>query len=283
MKELAGKNAVVTGAGSGIGFALARALARENANVALLDIDDALLAEARDAVATLGVRAQAYRVDVGDRAAVHAAAARVERDLGAVHVLCDNAGVAFRGPALDETPDETFDWMFNVNVSGMFNVAKAFITQMRRHRKGGHVVLTGSIAGLHAMRGRRNGIYSATKMAVVGLAEFLRETLPAEGIGVSVLCPGNVVTRAQQSGRWRQERYGGPFEREGANLPRSGMDPDDVGRIVVRGIQDDAFYIFTHPSDRTYVEERFAGMIDAFERWTQVLPELGIDPTLPAA
>ena len=281
--DLRGKTAVVTGAGSGIGRAEALALANAGMHIVLLDVDERTLPGVRDEVAALGVRAHAFPLDVSDRSAVQTAAAAVERTCGDVHVVCSNAGVAFRGTAIEETPDEIFDWLFNVNVVGMFNVCKAFVPAMKRHGRGGHLVVTGSISGLHLMEGRRNGVYTATKMAVVGLAEALRETLVPEGIGVSVLCPGNVATNAQHSGRWRPARFGGPFERAEASQPRPGMDPADVGRVVVRAIEDGEFYIFTHPTDRVPFTKRVQGMLDAFDRWEQILPSLGIDPQQPAS
>ena len=282
MRELKGKTAVVTGAGSGIGRAMASALAREGANVALLDVDEAALPAVRDEVAALGVAAHAFALDVSDRAAVHAAAEVVSDACGDIHILCNNAGVGSRGTSLEDAPDEIFDWLFNVNVFGSFNVTKAFVPLIKRHGQGGHVVITGSISGLHLMTGRKNGIYTATKMAVVGLAESLRETLEPEGIGVSVLCPGNVATNAPLAGRWRPQRFGGPFEREGSTQPRPGMDPADVGRIVVRAIQDNDFYVFPHPSDRVHFMRRVQAMLEGFDRWERVLPELGIDPAQPA-
>lgn len=279
MKELRGKTAVVTGAGSGIGRGMVHALAAEGIGaLGLLDIDGALLAAVRDEIGALGVKVAAHVLDVSDRAAVQKAAGTIERELGDVHVLCDNAGVAFRGPSIEDTPDETFDWLFGVNVFGIYNVIKAFVPAMKRHGGGGHLVITGSNTGLHVMTGRRNGVYGATKMAVVGIAESLHETLEPEGIGVSVLCPGMVSTNAQQSGRWRPQRFGGPFEREGASAARPGMDPADVGRIVVRAVKDGTFYIFPHPRDREYVEVRFRAISADFDHWERVLPELGVDP-----
>ncbi len=282
MRELRDKTAVVTGAGSGIGRSEALALAREGVHLALLDVDERTLPGVRDEVAALGVRAHAFVLDVSDRTAVHAVAEQVERTCGAVHVLCSNAGVAYRGTGIEDTPDEMFDWLFNVNVFGMFNVCKAFVAAIKRHGPGGHVVLTGSISGLHLIEGRRNGVYTATKMAVIGLAEAMHETLEPQGIGVSVLCPGNVATNAQQSGRWRPQRFGGPFDRPEAAAPRPGMDPDDVGRVVVQAIKDGEFYVFSHPSDRVHFQRRLDGMFAAFDRWEQVLPTLGIDPKTPA-
>jgi len=282
MRDLKGRTGVVTGAGSGIGRALALALAREGVNLALLDIDASALPALRDEVAALGVEAHAFVLDVSDRAAVRATAAEVARACGDVDILCNNAGVGYRGTSLDETPDEILDWLFGVNVFGIFNVNKAFVPLIKRHGRGGHTVITGSISGLHLMAGRRNGLYTATKMAVVGLAESLRETLEPDGIGVSVLCPGNVATNAPLAGRSRPARFGGPFEREGSTQPRVGMDPADIGRIVIRAIHDNDFYVFPHPSDRVYFGRRVQAMLDGFDCWERTLPELGIDPAQPA-
>lgn len=282
MRNLRGKTAVVTGAGSGIGRAEALALADVGVNVVLLDVDERTLPGARDEVAARGVRAHAFPLDVGDRAAVLAVADTVARTCGDVHVLCSNAGVAHRGTAIEETPEEIFDWLFNVNVTGMFNVCKAFVPLLGRHGTGGHLVVTGSISGLHLMAGRRNGVYTATKMAVVGLAEAMRETLEPQGIGVSVLCPGNVATNAQRSGQWRPARFGGPFERPEAAQPRPGMDPALVGRIVVRAIEDGTFYVFTHPDESEPFRARVAEMYDAFDRWGDIIPTLRTDSARPA-
>ena len=278
MKDLRGKNGVVVGAGSGLGRAMARELASEGVNLALLDIDEPALAAIHTEIAGTGVKASAFALDASDRAAIHATADRVEATLGNVHILCDNAGVAFRGKSVDETDEGLFDWMMHVNVFGMYDILRAYVPRMKRHGEPGHVVITGSVSGLHSMPDRLNGIYTATKMAVVGLAENLRATLPAHGIGVSCLCPGVVVSNAPLVGRVRPAKFGGPFEREGGSAPRPGMDPSEIGRIVVRGIKDDEFYLFSHPDDRQYVEARYQAILDGMDRWERILPELGIDP-----
>ena len=282
MKDLRGKNGVVMAAGSGIGRAMARALASEGVNLALMDIDPPALEAIRAEIAATGVSVCAFPLDVSDRAAVHATAERAERALGDIHLLCDNAGVAFRGKSVDETSEDLFDWMMHVNVFGMFDVLRAYVPRMKRHGTGSHIVITGSVSGLHSVPERLNGIYTATKMAVVGLAENLRVTLTPAGIGVSCLCPGVVVSNATIVGRLRPAKFGGPFEREGSSAPRPGMDASEIGRIVVRGIKDDEFYLFSHPDDRRYVKERFQAILDGMDRWERILPELGIDPAQPA-
>lgn len=278
MKDLRGKNGVVTAAASGIGRAMARALAGEGVNLALLDIDEPALEAIRTEIAATGVKASAFVLDASDRAAVHATAEQAERTLGDIHILCDNAGVAFRGKSVDETNEDLFDWMMHVNVFGMYDVLRAYVPRMKRHGQPGHIVITGSVSGLHSMPDRLNGIYTATKMAVVGLAENLRATLPAQGIGVSCLCPGVVVSNAPIVGRVRPAKFGGPFEREGGSAPRPGMDAAEIGRVVVHGIKSDEFYLFSHPDDRQFVKARFQAILDGMDRWERTLPELGIDP-----
>lgn len=248
-------------------------------NLALLDIDPSALETVRREVsATAPVEVHTFSVDVSDRAAVHASAGEVERALGNVHVLCDNAGVAFAGKPVDETADELFDWMMHVNVFGLFDVIRAYVPRMQRHGEGGHVVITGSTTGLRSMPDRLNGIYSASKMAVVGLAENLRATLPSSGIGVSCLCPGRVATNALLAGRRRPAKFGGPFELAGADTPRDAMDTAAIGRVVIRGIRDDEFYLFSHPRERRDIQARFQAIAAAMDRWERILPELGIDP-----
>lgn len=282
LAELAGRNGVVLAAGSGIGRATAVALAREGVHLALLDIDGDALASLCKELAPSGVRTTAIALDVTDRAAVHAAAAAAEDALGPLNVLCDNAGVAFRGKAVEDTDEQIFDWMMHVNVFGMYDVLRAFVPRIERHGEGGHVVITGSVSGLHSMPDRANGIYTATKMAVVGLAENLRVSLPKKGIGVSCLCPGVVVSNATIAGRKRPAKFGGPFEREGSSAPRPGMDAADVGRIVVHGIRTGEFWLFPHPDDRQYLRARFEEILAGMELWEGILPTLGIDPSQPA-
>lgn len=276
MKDLRGKTAVVTGAGSGIGLGIALTLAREGMNVGLLDIEPDSVEEARRAVAGLGVASHAVAVDVSDRAALRGAADVLRSALGPVHVLCNNAGVGFRGP-VHETPDEIVDWLMAVNVVGVFNVVKAFIPAMIEHGQPGHTVITASENALFEFPTYQNGVYCATKMALIGLATSMREELRPHAIGVTAFCPGLANTNSRQSGRHRPARFGGPFDRVDQKREKVGMEPDDVGRVVLRAIVDDAFLATTHPvSVRRHYLERNERMLDAFDRWERILPQLGI-------
>jgi NAD(P)-dependent dehydrogenase (short-subunit alcohol dehydrogenase family) len=281
--DLRGKNAVVTGAASGIGQALAIALAQRGADVALLDIEDDRLGETIAAVEQAGARVLPLALDVSDRAAVAAAATRVGAELGPVHVLCSNAGVGLRSPIL-EMPDENFDWLFAVNVTGSFNVVKAFVPAMCDRPEGAHLLLTLSTSAIFESPLHGNTVYGATKMAMLGIARGLREELGPRRVGVTALCPGMVATNSRRSGRQRPARFGGPFDRPDTNRVQAEMmAPDEVARIALRALEDDVFLAITHPvSSRERYLERHALIVDAFDYGEQVIPELGISTTLPA-
>ena len=281
MREISGKNAVVVAAASGIGEGIALSLAREGANLALIDISTERLEATRSKVAGFGGKVVTHVADVTDRSAIVAAAVRVRKDLGNLHILCSNAGVGFRGE-LVSTPDENFDWLVAVNFVGAFNVIKAFVPAMVGSGVPAHVVFTASLLALFETPENNNGIYCATKMGLLGLATSLRAELESHQIGVSVLLPGVVNTNTRQGGRYRPERFGGPFERPDSTLIQSGMAPIDIGRIVVRGVQDGTFFIQSHPvAGRKMFVEREKPILDSFDHWERVVMELGIGLDFP--
>jgi NAD(P)-dependent dehydrogenase (short-subunit alcohol dehydrogenase family) len=281
LKGCSGKTAFITGAASGMGRGMARVFAQNGINVALADIDLPTLEEARTEIAGFGVKALAYLLDVSDRAQVYEIADAVERDFGKVHIVCNNAGVGSGAPSLDETPDEIFDWMFGVNTMGPIHGFKAFAPKLKAHGEGGHIVNTASIAGVRIAPGMNNGIYAGTKFAVVALSFAMRDAMAKHGIGVSVLCPAGVDTNIYRAGRVRPDRFGGPYEREispiMAALLKEGLSPDQVGQYVFRAIQDDDFFIFTHPETKAWVEEWHGRVMQGFERADALRGLLGIN------
>ncbi|HXP93873.1 MAG TPA: SDR family NAD(P)-dependent oxidoreductase [Candidatus Binatia bacterium] len=268
----AGKVAFVTGAARGIGLGIAKALAREGSDVALADVQSESLPRARAEIEALGVRAQAFALDVSDRAAVYRVADEVQAAFGKIHIVANNAGIGYTGVPLHEVPDEDFDWVFAVNTFGVIHGIKAFVPKIIAHGEGGYVVNTASIAGLHVMPGWHQSLYAATKMAVVALSEGLRESLAPHGIDVSVLCPAGTNTAIYtsfQSGHLRPQRFGEQVRRElrperGAELA-SGLSPDEIGRITVAAMKERAFFIFTHPESRAYVEARHQRIVRDYE------------------
>lgn len=190
-----GKVAVVTGAASGIGLALARRFAAEQMAVVLADHDADRLEQSAAAVRAAGAtEVLAVVTDVRQEASVHSLADRVESELGTVHVLCNNAGVIRPGMAWELTPED-WDAIMGVNVGGVLNGMRAFVPRMLAHGEDCHLVNTASAAGFFAAPSFAG--YCASKAAVVSLTEALAEDLRSVAgakLHVSVLCPGGVAT-----------------------------------------------------------------------------------------
>ena len=187
MRELFGKVAVVTGGGSGIGRGMALAFA--DAGMRWWSRTSSCRPPRRSAEIRLpgGARRQ---TDVAVRESVERLAERTYRELGAAHLLCNNAGVAVFGP-LHEQRDTDWRWVLSVNLEGVVNGLQAFLPRMKAQAGPKHVVNTASVAGIAALPGL--AIYTATKYAVVGISETLRLEGPAYELGCSVLCPGAVT------------------------------------------------------------------------------------------
>jgi len=270
MEDLHGKVAVVTGGGSGIGRGIALAVAREGMHVVLADIElEAAESVARE-VAAQEVECLAVQADVSSLDSMHELADRTFDRFGAVHLLCNNAGVFTLGTLTDAT-EADWDWLLRVNVMGVVHGLKAFLPGMRAQTGEAHVVNTASLAGLIAPRGVPIGVYTATKYAVVGISETLRMELEPDGIGVSVLCPVGVQTRIWEAERNRPAELGGPqnmdsrgdFSAQG--VADGQLDPEEVGRMVVAGVKANNLYVMTHPETKELVRRRFEAIMAAFE------------------
>ena len=268
MQSFDGKVAVVTGAGSGIGLALARRFAGEGMRVLLADVDGDALDAAR---AELGERAAVQVTDVADPGAVEALAERAFGELGAVHVLCNNAGVAGSSPApIWETPLETWQWVTGVNLMGIVHGLRAFVPRMLGSGAEGHIVNTASLAGLLAFPD--GGPYAASKHAAVVASEILAMQLAQRGapIGVSVLCPAWVSTRILDDERNRPDRLrvdgpalpAGVRDELAASMAATGLDPAAVAGEVVGAIRTGRFYVLPNAEWTPAVGER-AGRIMA--------------------
>lgn len=247
--EIAGSTALVTGAASGIGLAIAKALHAQGARVAVADIDREA---ATRAAAELGDQALALGFDVADRGAWTAARETIETTLGPVSILINNAGIGPSLDPLDASDPAHFDRMIAIKVTGTFNGIHCFVPGMRARRRG-HVVNTASMAGLIASA--RLGPYTASKFAVVGMSEVLRAELEDAGIGVSVLCPGRVSTNL---GSERRARTGAP-------AISGGIDPAIVGALVIDAIRNNRAYIVTHGEYRSVVSDRAERILAALD------------------
>lgn len=260
MDKLSGRGAVVVGGGSGAGRGIALSLAAEGMRVLVADIDADNAGAVRDEIVRRGGEAFAARVDATDRDSLAELAAAAGDDLGRVHVLVNTVGVLTHAEL--SSSEEVWGWFLEFNLMAAIRVVQAFLPQLRAHDDESHVVLTSSVAGLVALpaeqtHGTNTGVYTTVKHALIGYGDMLRHELAADGIGVSVLCPGPMATNlGSTSARHRPERFGGPMPDPMAGrepLPEAllkqlnMMPPEEVGPIVVRGIRANRRYIITHP------------------------------------
>ncbi len=265
MDTLEGKVAVVTGGASGIGRALCLAFARDGAHVVVADLDEAGMMETAAAVAHAGRKAIAVKTDVSRLGDVQALADRAWRELGRVHVLCNNAGVALWG-GLERATHRDWEWAMGVNLWGVIHGIEAFVPRMIAQQEPGHIVNTASMAGLIASQGL--GVYNTTKYAVVGLSETLQKDLRGYGIGVSVLCPMGVKTAIRQSARNRPAALVNPEgQAAGGEVDLIGrsLEPEHVAERVLRAICDDRLYVITHEEGLVPLRRRFERMARAIE------------------
>lgn len=249
--------AVVTGGAAGIGRALARAFADRGAHLVLADIDETALADARSEFESRGTRVLTVVTDVRERESVFDLADAATRAFERVHIVCNNAGIAPFGSSLGADPK---DWEVTmaINFWGVVHGVDAFVPNMLVHGEGGHVVNTASMAGLTGMLGL--GMYCASKFAVVGLTESLHRELRGRDIGVSVLCPMVVDTGiGENSQRMLAGAAPNPEELKASapNLLQGNViTPESVARRVVRAIERNDLYIFTHPEQREILKRR---------------------------
>ncbi|HEX5378246.1 MAG TPA: SDR family NAD(P)-dependent oxidoreductase [Phenylobacterium sp.] len=280
MDDVRGKTAFITGGASGLGLAMAHAFGEAGMQVMLADIEEAALAKAVGELEERQIRVGSVLCDVAIREAVQEAAAKTVETFGKVHVVCNNAGVGAGGP-IDQVKPADWDWIIAVNLMGVVYGTETFLPLIRQHGEGGAFVNTASMAGMISPPGMEP--YSATKFAVVAMSEGWAGQLAPENISVSVLCPGFVRTRINQSGRTRPERFGGPVVNPivAGNLVDSGIDPARVGQRVLEAIKAKERYIFTHPDMRGAVEARFANLMAAFDTAAKSPALAGMEYTTP--
>ena len=251
MKTLRDRVAVVTGAASGIGLALAGRLAAEGMKVVMADIEAAPLVAAAEGLRRQGAAVRATRVDVSSPDDVERLARETYEAFGAAHVLCNNAGVAVIGAVHEHTLAD-WQWVVNVNLWGVIHGVRAFLPRMLAGGDEGHIVNTASMAGLTTAPFM--SVYDVTKHGVVALSEAMYKEAQVTGspIGVSVVCPGLIDTNIMRSSRNRPEALAeqgkaGPMAQAfGQGLSdrlAGGYPPSEVAEQVVQGIREGRFYI----------------------------------------
>jgi NAD(P)-dependent dehydrogenase (short-subunit alcohol dehydrogenase family) len=268
------KRILITGAADGIGLALAKAFARAGARVFLCDIAAEKLAKAGAALA-----APFAQCDVTDAAAVARVVDQAWQEIGPLDLVCANAGVFKAGSILDADPND-IAYQFDVNVWGMLNTLRPAVRRLREAGRGGHLLVTGSENSLSTpsyLRKLPAHVYNMTKHAVLSMADGLRTELAASGIGISVLCPGPVVSGlAENSGAFRPARYGGAAEfampvgealgeEEIAKLVGLYMPAERAAEIALAGLRRGLFVIPTHPHELEDATLRFREIEQGFE------------------
>ena len=257
MKDVEGKVAFITGGDSGIGLGIARAFTDAGMKVVITYRTRSHLDEAMKYLQSAGDRVHAVNLDVTDRAAMEKAAAETVQVFKKVHVVVNNAGVGIIGGLSTATYDD-WDWGMGVNVNGVFNGIRSFLPRIQAHGEGGQVVATSSLAGL--LGHGPAGVYTASKFAVVGMMEALRNELAGGNVGVSVFCPGIVNTNIGTSNRNRPSTLADsgfkPDPKMFADMPKElremrgpppGMDALEAGQRVLSGMRNNDLYILTTP------------------------------------
>jgi NAD(P)-dependent dehydrogenase (short-subunit alcohol dehydrogenase family) len=270
MKDMKGKVAVVTGAASGIGLGLAERFAVEGMKVVLADVEAGPLAAAERQVKATGAPTLAVRTDVGRAKDVEALAQKTLEAFGAVHVVCNNAGITGDAAPIWEQTPQAWKWILGVNLWGVLHGIRTFVPIMLRQGTEGHVVNTASMAG--HLSAPLVSPYHATKFAVVTLTESLHMELALTGAAVkaSVLCPGFVRTNIMDSNRNRPAEVGSPPPASEASqamraayerFVAAGLPPAKVADCVLDAIRAERFWVFPHPELLPAVQMRMQDIL----------------------
>jgi len=271
MQDLKGKTLFITGGASGIGFGITQVLLDAGMNAVIGDIRQDHIDEALDFFEKKqqGARVHGIKVDITDREAMKAAADETEKKFGKVHVLINNAGVDPSGPFKQATYGD-WDFAMSVNLGGVINGVQTFLPRILKHKEGGHIVSTASLAGMVVMPAQM-AMYATAKAAVIAFMESIRGELANDNIGVSVLCPGPIKSRIHEARQNRPEKFGAAspgFQAAADQLAQRQvsdlwMEPTEVGEMVKRAILQNELYIITHGDFKQAVKARMEAMMAA--------------------
>lgn len=267
MKELSGKVAVITGAGSGFGREFALHCAREGMKLVLADVDEKGLQQTQSLLPS-DTESRLQRCDVSQGWQVEQLAALADTEFGGAQLLFNNAGVALAGPIWTST-EQDWSWALGVNLMGVAHGIRAFVPRMLKRGGESHVVNTASVAGLLSVPG--SSIYSVSKHGVVAMSECLHHELQAAGarIGVSVLCPAFVSTGIADAARNRPGELAASnpeaaaYEERVRQAVRKGkISAADVASMTIEAVKQGRFYILTHPNIKPAIEMRLRDILD---------------------
>jgi NAD(P)-dependent dehydrogenase (short-subunit alcohol dehydrogenase family) len=269
-----GGTAIITGAGSGLGAAMAERFAGQGMGIVALDIDGERAEATAQRIHDAGGKATSLRVDVADRGSLQKAAQHTVASFGGCSVLCANVGVQQFG-AIDRLTEQDWRWVLDVNVMGVVNTVDAFLPLLRKSSGHRHIVITSSNAAFTP--GVRMGAYTTTKYAVTGYGETLRMELAAEGIGVSLLFPAGMMTRHLESSIKARPFELGPTEvrREDIDVMMASRNmstadevvtPEHAIRHLLTDLAENKRYIITHGDCRETITSNFNDLLDANNR-----------------
>lgn len=290
MTEIAGKAAVVTGGGNGIGMGLAKELARQGAAVAIADINQDNAQKVADEIRAAGGTAVALHCDVCDRGSIAAMKQQANAALGPVTLVFANAGATSFTP-LAQMSDDDVDWIVHVNLMGVMYSVRAFLPDLVAAGDG-HICATASMAGLLPGWIPEHVPYSAAKAGIIGMMMNLALELGPSGIHTTSYCPGGVASGMKaNNGRYRPPQFGGPEEEDaavkftGTATPHGALafyHPEDVAPMVLDAVRHNRAFAFDHADQRRFFRETYADVVeacyDAAEAWER---EHGLPPANP--
>jgi NAD(P)-dependent dehydrogenase (short-subunit alcohol dehydrogenase family) len=267
VQDFSNKVAVVTGAASGIGRAMAQRFAAEGMRLVLADIEHSPLLQFAGELRAAGTQVVAERVDVSKPGDLEMLAAKAYDEFGAVHLLCNNAGILPPGAPVWKEPLSTWHWTLNVNFFGVLHGVQAFMPRMLKANHEAHIVNTASLAGLTTRP--LMSAYNVSKHAVVALSECLYAELQltTDKIHVSVLCPAFAKTRLAESARNKPESVQADpsascgFYEALKQVVEEGTPPEEIVGAMMKAVRENQFWILTHPHLDRGIRERFESML----------------------
>lgn len=272
--DFSNKTAIISGAAGGIGLALAQELGQQGMQIVMADIDFKALQQSADQLSAQGLSVLACELDVTDYTQWESVVKAAKDQFGSVHMVVNNAGVGGIPSSIEQTDSNIWQWVVDVNMTGVMFGAKAAIPAIKETGEGGWVINVASMAGMHGVPYAT--AYSATKAAVVSMTESWAVELKSHNIHVAALCPAFVKTRIHESLRTKQEKYEtsalkGNAEQlkkgfnKAAALVESGIDAELLAKRVVEALNNKQMYIFTHPNYRESVGYRGKAIDNAFK------------------
>ena len=276
MSEFAGKTIVISGGAEGIGLSIAMAMGKQGMNVVLGDIDSEQLKLAEAELQQAGVEVLTAQMDVTKLEQWQALADQAIERFGKIHMLVNNAGVGGGTGSIEQTDNNEWRWVMDVNLMGVINGTQVMVPHIKQHGEGGWLLNVASMAGMGGVP--YGGAYTASKVAVVGMSESWYAELQQHNIQVSVLCPAFVKTRINLSMRNKQSDYKtGGAKKEitpqqaamAAHMQKiidNGLPVEIVGERVVEALKAKELYIFTHSNYRPTTQARAKAIDAAFER-----------------